>query len=156
MKKLLLAIAVVLFTANMANAQVSGNAIGLRFGYGAEISYQHALNNSNRLEFDLGMSGFNFNSEGRVIMLNATYQWVYGINAVEGLNWYWGVGAGVGMFWETIGLGINAQIGIEYNFPQIPLALSLDWRPFLYFGLNNGGGNYYGYNGFCLGVRYKF
>ena len=37
---------------------ISKHAIGLRFGggngYGAEVSYQHALGDNNRLELDLG------------------------------------------------------------------------------------------------------
>jgi hypothetical protein len=59
MKKLfLVAIALVGFTFTSNAQEISSNALGLRLGdsdgFGAEISYQHALGSNNRLEVDLG------------------------------------------------------------------------------------------------------
>ena len=59
MKKLFLLSFTILGISLTSNAQdISDNAIGLRLGgsnsYGAEISYQRALSDFNRLEADLG------------------------------------------------------------------------------------------------------
>ena len=55
-------------------------------------------------------------------------------NLTGPLDWYYGVGAHVGM-WDAddvdgkIWLGVDAVIGLELKFPSVPLALSLDYRP---------------------------
>ncbi|GAA3560674.1 hypothetical protein GCM10022395_09230 [Snuella lapsa] len=65
------------------NAQdISKNALGLRLGdsdgFGGEISYQRALNENNRLEFDLGWrDGKNYDG----FKLAGLYQWVWNIDA---------------------------------------------------------------------------
>ena len=66
MKKILLTVAIALGGFAMMNAQeISKNAIGLRLGdgdgFGAEVSYQRAVGDDNRLEFVLGIrDGKNF------------------------------------------------------------------------------------------------
>jgi len=152
MKKLLLAIAVVLFTANVANAQVP-STIGLRLGYGVELSYQHALGTNHRLELNLGLNSLKF--DPLVLSLSGVYQTVYGIQGVPGLNWYWGYGVGLGIYGKAFQIGVIGDLGIEYNFANVPIALSIDWRPGLYF-VTGGSGLYFGWEGFCLGVRYRF
>ena len=151
MKKVILTLAIVLGTITLTQAQ--DNAIGLRLGYGGEISFQKALG-SNRLELDLGMAlGYGFN-------LTGVYQWTWDLAALaDGFKWYAGVGASVA-YWNGkngfaednyLNVGVAGQIGIEYNF-SIPLQISLDYRP-IYFFLNDG---YGWYDGICLGIRYKF
>ena len=82
MKKLFLLSLVVLGSVLTANAQdISANAIGLRMGdsdgLGAEISYQHALGENNRLELDLGWrDGSNYNG----FKLAGLYQWVWDLD----------------------------------------------------------------------------
>ncbi|MDD3077705.1 MAG: hypothetical protein PHH37_01205 [Paludibacter sp.] len=132
-----------------ANAQVDGKAIGLRFGgfsgVGAEVSYQHPLGNANRLEADLGLSNWG-------VGLTGVYQWVWDLSALsDGFNWYAGVGGTLGLSDSNFGLGVVGQVGIEYNF-NIPLQLSLDYRPTIYVLPSVAGG----YDGICLSVRYKF
>src|SRR5210317_573733 len=98
MRKLfLLAIAFIGFTALSSAQDISPNAIGLRLGdsdgFGAEISYQRALGDNNRLEFDLGWrSGNTFDG----FKLAGLYQWVWNIDG--GFNWYAGFGGGVGSY----------------------------------------------------------
>ena len=148
MKKIILVAALVLGFAAAAAAQP--RAIGLRGGYGVEVSYQHTLG-SNFVEADLGLVGSGFN-------LAATYNW----NLVQP-QWTekgeWGVYAGPG---ANLGLGFNGwfnvavcgQVGLEYTF-WFPLQLSLDIRPSL--GFSTGDKPLY-VGGFypTLGVRYKF
>lgn len=88
MKKTILALAVCLlgFTATFAQSK----ALGLRGGYGFEISYQQALGDANRLEADLGLGVFNG------LNLAAVYQWVWSLESIglpEGFKWYAGPGA---------------------------------------------------------------
>lgn len=155
MKKVLVLAAFIFGLSFMAEAQ---SAIGVRFGglqrLGGEISYQQAMG-SNRLEVDLG---FNFDDNYDAIGLVAIYQWVYPINAFpQGFNWYWGVGADAGIWTydvvdETdITVGVDGQLGIEYNF-DFPLQISLDWRPRFSVipDTDFGGGD------IALGLRYRF
>ena len=147
MKKILLITVLVLGFISMSNAQVDGSAIGLRLGYGAELSYQQALSSANRLELDLGLNSLDVNA----IYLSGVFQWVWDLSALaDGFNWYAGAGAAVGID-NGVGVAALGQLGIEYNF-NIPLQLSLDWRPAL--GIVPAIG--FGYQGIALGVRYKF
>lgn len=138
---------------------ISENAIGLRFGggdgLGAEVSYQRALGDNNRLELDLGWRN---DSRFDAYKLAALYQWVWNIDG--GFNWYAGAGGGLGSVSvndqnlnEGVFLFAAGNVGIEYNF-DIPLLISLDFRP--EFGFND----YEVLNEFspdiALGVRYQF
>ena len=133
------------------NAQVKGNAIGLRLaneGRGGELSLQAGLGRANRLELDLGLNNWSGTSHG--YELTGVYQWVGGLKQIAtGLNWYAGLGATAGTYNSNLGLGFVGQLGLEYNF-NIPLQISLDWRPTLF----NSYYTNYGSNG--LSIRYRF
>src|SRR5215213_8181561 len=61
---------------------------------------------------------------------------LYEINkmtTVQGLNWFYGGGAYVGFQDGDTYLGPTGIIGLDYKFPNIPLNLSLDWKPELDF-----------------------
>jgi len=158
MKKILLLFAA-LTIGYFASAQVNPHAIGLRLHgsgkyNGAEISYQHGLNDTRRLEGDLS---FGFGSDYSRIQLVGIHQWVWNIDG--GLNWFAGPGAAVSLDkWDNengfINIGIGGQIGLEYDFNQkdVPLALTLDFRPMWDFLGDHAG---FGW-GLALGVRYTF
>ncbi|WP_100611435.1 outer membrane beta-barrel protein [Confluentibacter lentus] len=164
MKKLLLLSITLLGFAFSSNAQeISKNALGLRLGdsdgFGAEISYQHALGDNNRLELDLGWrDGKNYDG----FKLAGLYQWVF---PLEGnFNWYVGAGGGLGSFsvnnpgggddFDDTFFFLAGDIGIEYNF-DIPLLLSLDFRPELGFGDDSYDNNDLDFD-IALGIRYQF
>ncbi len=163
MKKFVILIALLFGAIHTNNAQeISKNALGLRIGnndgYGAEISYQRALSNTNRLELDLGWQNTNNIS---AVKLTGLYQWVWNID--NGLNWYAGAGAGL-ISWSNSnfipkesGTLFNASgdIGLEYSFKDTPILLSLDLRPELYFATGNYRQSNFGSN-LALGVRYLF
>jgi hypothetical protein len=147
-----------LITAEAQN--IANNAIGVRIGdnkgFGTEINYQRGLSENNRLEFGLGWrSSRNVDA----FKLTGLYQWVWNIEG--GFNWYVGVGGGAGsVSWNrnefpdrsSDGFAFVAgTIGIEYDF-NIPLLLSLDFRPEVGFG------SYRDDLGFDvgLGLRYQF
>ncbi|WP_324217091.1 outer membrane beta-barrel protein [Flavobacterium sp.] len=154
MKKIILSAIMLIGLAFSAQAQeISKNAIGLRIGdndgFGAEVSYQRKLSTNNRLELDLGWRNRdrnfnnNYNSDESSVKLAGLYQWVWNIDG--GFNWYVGVGGGLAnnsydyydndnnRYDESYTYAFAAgDIGIEYDF-DIPLMLSLDFRPEFYF-----------------------
>jgi len=166
MNKSILVVTMLLGLACSSQAQnISKNALGLRIGdndgFGGEISYQRKLAANNRLELDLGWRNSN---NVDAIKLAVLYQWVW---KIEGrFNWYAGVGGGLGS-WSYDNNNKNnnnsdngafafvaGDLGIEYNF-DIPLQLSLDIRPELYFNSNDFRENNFGPD-IALGIRYRF
>ncbi|GAB1855529.1 hypothetical protein MHTCC0001_03630 [Flavobacteriaceae bacterium MHTCC 0001] len=159
MKKLFILAFTLCGFAITTNAQeISENAIGLRLGdsngLGAEISYQRALGNANRLEVDLGWrNGDNYNA----FQLTGLYQWVWNLDG--NFNWYAGAGGGLASYdGKNESNGVNettifvaGDIGIEYNF-DIPLLLSLDFRPTIGFGDFTDDVDF----DIALGIRYQF
>ncbi|MEW5675333.1 hypothetical protein ABGT15_03380 [Flavobacterium enshiense] len=169
MRKIILSAIVLIGLAYSAQAQDRKNAIGLRLGdndgFGGEVSYQRWISNKNRLEFDLGWRDTKHYDAAKLIGL---YQWVWDID--NGFKWYAGPGAGLGswraqywnnghdVYYDESGVFFVAtgDIGIEYNF-DIPLQISLDFRPELYISedyndiRDDGFGADVG-----LSVRYKF
>jgi hypothetical protein len=166
MKKLLLSAIVLLGLAFSAHAQDGRrNALGLRLGdndgFGGEVSYQRTFAKANRLELDLGWRN---SHDVDAFKLAALYQWVWNIEG--GFNWYAGVGGGIGSYsYDHNGdlpgghddsgtfLFVAGDLGIEYNF-DVPLQLSLDFRPELYFNDDYRDDNFG--PDIALGIRYKF
>ncbi|HEY5590283.1 MAG TPA: hypothetical protein VIK55_04625 [Paludibacter sp.] len=150
MRKLIFTLAFVVSFVGAINAQVAGTTLGVRFANefnGGELSFQKPLGNANRLELDLGLNHWAYSG----FQLTGIYQWVWSLDQVAtGLNWYAGLGGSLGTYDNSnFGLGFVGQLGIEYNF-NIPLQISLDWRPTLF----NTYYTYYGGNG--LSLRYIF
>lgn len=139
---------------------ISDNAIGIRVGdndgLGTEINYQRALSENNRLEFGLGWNDGNKNAAYK---LTALYQWIFVLDG--NFNWYVGAGGGIGQVVfdndfpgnpddETFFFGAG-DIGIEYDF-EIPLLISLDFRPEIGFGDFKSDLDF----DIALGLRYQF
>jgi len=156
MKKVIV-LSVVLFASVIAmNAQP--RAIGGRFTWGGELSYQHGFGERNMLQLDLGLSGL-IGAYG--VQLTGTYDWVFPISSWKhdgSWNWYVGPGAGLGFYDGYLFAGIAGMVGVEYNF-KFPLQLSLDYRPLIGLGFGKDhelGLHTPGFYGIALGVRYKF
>ncbi len=164
MKKLvLILIAIGAFSFSAEAQEIADNAIGLRLGdsdgFGTEVNYQRAVGDNNRLEFGLGWRS---NDDFDAYKLVGIYQWVWNIDG--GFNWYAGPGAGIAQVdfdddffddndrddTETY-VFLAGDVGIEYNF-DIPLLLSLDFRPEFGFGDYNDDVDF----DIALGVRYQF
>ena len=66
------------------------------------------------------------------------YEWSTPVIA-EGFNLYYGIGAHLGSGFSrksdtdvaTFKIGADAVVGLEYKIPAAPIAISLDYRPFL-------------------------
>ena len=157
MKKFLF-VAVLAMASIMAYAQP--RAIGGRLGYGAEVSYQHGLGESNMVQLEVGVPGFNS------IEAACTYDWIDPFNAPVPWNekgeWHWYMGVGGALAtnfgFNTGFVGAAGRIGIEYDF-WFPLQLSIDFRPTLGVAFASGGAAF-GWDvytgGLGLGIRYKF
>ncbi len=152
MKKIILVAALVLGFAVAASAQP--RALGLRGGWGAELSYQHGFG-ADFLQADLGLNTFN-SVHGSVIYNFMIAQPAWTSRGEWGF--YAGPGAAVGM---SFGTGNNdgyfhvaaaGMVGLEYTF-WFPLQLSLDLKPTLGFGF--GHGFHWGVMP-ALGIRYRF
>lgn len=159
MKKSLI-VAAFLFVLGMASAFAQPRAVGVRLGWGVEVSYQHTLGN-NMLSVDAGLPAFNG------ISAAVTYDWINPFstkipwNEKGEWNWSLGVGGAGGWYWgaNEAFVGVAGRVGVEYNF-WFPLQLSIEWRPSFgpWFGHGNAG--FYGSGlfagGLAIGVRYKF
>lgn len=167
MKKIILSAFMLIGLAFSAQAQdISKNALGLRLGdndgFGGEVSYQRGLSKNNRLELDLGWRNSNNVDAFKLVGL---YQWVWDID--KGFNWYAGIGGGIGSWSYDYNDGGNnykdsgtillaaADIGIEYNFQEAPIQLSLDFRPEFYFDSDKYREKSFGPD-VALGIRYRF
>lgn len=137
-----------------AAASAQSKAIGGRFGWGGEISYQHYLGGANFLEADLGFNGGGANG----FYLTGVYN--FNIGNSGDFGFYAGPGAQLGVnnvrhsdntVTSHFGLAIVGQVGCEYAIPGVPLNLSLDWRPAFFLT-----GGAFGWEGFGLGIRYRF
>jgi hypothetical protein len=165
MKRMFLALALVASMFGALNAQVKENvqvkekAIGLRFAFGAELSYLHPLGKDHRLEFDLGYNSFGHNLAGHTswgTSLSGIYQWVWDLSDLaDGFNWYAGAGGAILTHSSFFGTGVLGQVGIEYNF-KFPLQLSVDYRPAIYLIPGTDNVTRSSFTGACLSARYRF
>lgn len=145
MKKLIIAILSVFAFVAVASAQP--RAIGVRAGYGGEISYQHYVGDC-FIEADLGLVG------NHGFYVTGIYD--FNIGYAGPFSFYAGPGAQVGFYNAgenamALNLAVGGQIGAEWAIPSAPINISLDWRPMFY--LMHGG---FGWDGFALGLRYRF
>lgn len=156
MKKLLIGLTLVLVMFSAAEAQDYKNAIGLRGGLFSGITFKHFVSDRAALEGLL---------ETRWSGLGITGLYEIHANAfdVDRLNWYYGGGAHIGFYdsnktgWGTAGtsysvIGLDGILGMEYNISEIPINISLDWKPAVHI---------IGYSdfwpeGFALSIRYTF
>ena len=148
MKKVIL-VALLSFLAS-AFAIAQPRALGLRFAYGGEVSYQHSIG-SNFIEADLGISP---SPAGKLnqFLLSAMFDFVP--FSASGFSVYVGPGVQMGFYHSEhylYNFGVLAQVGVEYAFAGVPLNLSIDWRPAFQFP-----NAWFNPTSGMLGVRYRF
>jgi hypothetical protein len=157
MRKYILTIIFAIAFVAVSSAQDYRTGIGLRAGYPVGLSVKHFVSSNTALEGILA-------SQWRGFLITGLFEAHKRLADVNNLNWYYGFGAHVGFFnenadryWGEPGtaytvVGIDGILGIEYNFEDIPVNLSLDWKPAF---------NLTGYTGFwgdggALSIRYIF
>ena len=153
MKKIILVAALVLGFAVAASAQP--RAIGLRGGWGAELSYQHGFG-ADFLQADLGLNTFD-SVHGSVVYNFMIAQPAWTSRGEWGF--YAGPGAAVGMKLgnsETDGyfhIAAAGMVGLEYTF-WFPLQLSVDFRQHLGYSL--GANKFFAPSSIGISARYRF
>lgn len=158
MKRLILA-TILLFSIVFAQAQQNmgsdyTTALGVKVYPGA-ISVKHFIGKN-------AVEGLGYiSSDG--FRLTGLYEIHNSLGNVEGLRWYVGGGAHLGIWsdaWKNkyptreggLAVGVDGVLGVDYKIKGAPLNLSFDWQP----SFNIIGYNYFegGWGG--LGVRYTF
>ncbi|MFT5336167.1 MAG: hypothetical protein ACJAY8_000258 [Sphingobacteriales bacterium] len=140
-----LALGLFCFGNQEAQAQEYNTAIGLRGGYGNGLTIKQMLGGN------AGVEGILVSTSG-ILGVTALYElYANGVFNTPRLNAYYGAG-GTLIIGNSGSIGVNGVLGIEYNFAEIPINVSVDWVPGFY--LVNGSG-FVGENG-GLAVRYYF
>jgi hypothetical protein len=101
------------------------NALGIRLGPSAPavksgITYKHFLGNGKALE---GILSF-----GDGFGICGLYE-IHKPLATENLQWFIGFGGYAGVSNKITNVGAAGIVGLDYRFPNLPLNLSLDWKP---------------------------
>lgn len=120
---------------NSANSQEYIDAIGIRGGLDIGLNYKHFLTDTKSFEGILS-------TRYRGIKLTGLYEIQATAFDQKGLYWYYGGGAHLGYYQKYDGskisenenttvLGIDGILGLEYTIYDIPLSISLDWKPAL-------------------------
>lgn len=129
-KSLLFLIPVFLFCSAQLNAQDYKTALGLRLSsrgpaVNNSVSLKHFLNPKLAIE---GL--FTFDSKAAIGALLE----VHNDMSTDGLKWFYGAGAYLGFDSDKTHadralMGAQGIVGLDYKFPNLPLNLSLDWKP---------------------------
>ena len=98
---------------------------GVRLGSNDQVvstgfTYRYHFNNNKAVEAILNLR--------EPIALGALYEIFKPITAVENLSWFYGGGAYVG-FKGIDNLGITGIAGLDYQFTEVPINLTIDWKP---------------------------
>ena len=149
MKKIFIALTLIIGLSLAANAQDYKTGIGLRGGTAWGLTVKHFVSEKNAFEGFLYAYPHGFNVTGLYEIHNKAFD-------VDNLNWYFGFGAHLGSYDEAdlhdFVLGADGVIGIEYSFTEAPINIGLDWNPYF---------NIIGYEGFkpasaAISIRYIF
>ena len=113
------------FSFNNIIAQDYKTALGVRLSsdqamVNNSISIKHFLNERTAIEGLLSFSD--------PLAIGALLEIHKPFTGTSGLKWFYGGGAYVG-FGNSANFGAQGVIGLDYKFSNIPLNLSLDWKP---------------------------
>ncbi|MCC6286293.1 MAG: hypothetical protein IT249_00260 [Chitinophagaceae bacterium] len=141
------------------------NALGARIAPASyydffSFSYKTFVTSAGAIEVDAGLGRKTYGDHNPfTFAASAAYQHHFAI-PVEGLNWY--VGGGLTMYnsfsdknggYRGLGFGFFPTGGIDYKFSGIPLNLSADYRPAIFFAKPDFQDSFFATN-FGISVRY--
>lgn len=143
---------------SIAQRGMLDNHVGVRFGLGTGVTFQH-LHTDQR--------GFEIIALGRYGGLNLTglYEFHQQFFDVRGLKWYIGAGGHVGVYssraryfenetGNSMTLGVDGIAGLEYFMHDIPLQVSVDWKPA--FNLVSTAQLFNEWDSGAISIRYRF
>jgi len=147
-------------------AQDYTQAVGIRAGMTSGMAYKYFMDDENGIEFSAG-----FQRSGiQLYIIKQYYQPIF-LEYTQQLFFFFGAGGHFGYslidneaqiingekYYKkqfSLGLGIDADIGLEYHILKFPVAISLDYKPYfevnmpIYFRKN--------FFNFTLSVYYTF
>jgi hypothetical protein len=140
----------------LANAQDYKTGIGLRGGLYNGLTLKHFIGERTALEGLLSTRWGGFEITGLYEIHNRAFD-------VDRLNWYYGLGAHVGFYngnktsWGNANtnytvVGVDGILGLEYNFKEVPINISIDWKP----AFNLIGYSHFFGDGGAFSIRYIF
>jgi hypothetical protein len=144
--------------AGIAQRGMLDNHVGARFGLGTGVTFQHRFSDNDAIEF-IALSrygGLNFTT---------LYEFNNRFFDVRSIKWYFGAGGHAGVYsnrarsfenesGNTITLGLDGIVGLEYFFHDIPIQISVDWKPA--FNLISSGQTFNEWDCGAMSVRYRF
>jgi len=158
MKKLIIAISVLFLSLTVAQAQPYKAAFGLEGGFGGVgVTYKQFTGPSNFFDYKANLQ---FSGGTTSLMVTDTFDWNVPISG--GLQFYYGLGAGIGATFASsasvFSAAVFANLGLEYAFNAIPFAISVDWNPGYYMAISNGLHGAFGWNHYLanVGIKYTF
>jgi len=125
MKKILIALILIAgLSFHYASAQEYKTALGIRLSSNPAvvsngITFKYFLNEKSALE---GILSFN-----DPVAIGGLYE-IHNPIGAPGLQWFYGAGIYFG-FNTTSTLGAQGIVGLDYKFQNIPINISLDWKP---------------------------
>lgn len=143
MKKIVLILSIVFAGIVYSNAQEVGLRFGDVTGGNVAIDAVFSLGEFTRIHADA--------SFGNGFGIDALWDFMYRPLGSEAFHWYTGVGAYT-LIGSNFKLGAVGEIGLEYRFNGVPLALGADWRPYLEIIDNTS----MGFDNFGLNIRWVF
>ena len=158
MKKLLLSALVTIGITLAGNAQDYNTGIGLRAGFTNGLTVKHFLGQKAAIEGIFGTRWHGVELTGLYEIHNRAFD-------TDRLNWFFGFGGHVG-FWDGdytytywgernndyMVIGVDGILGLEYNFVEVPINLSIDWKP----SFNIVNNHDFWADGGALSIRYIF
>lgn len=125
MKKVFL-IALISIIALTSKSQSYNTAAGIRLGPNsaavtAGFTVKHFLNEKTAVEGILGIN------DG--VGICGLYELHFPIESVNNLQWFVGPGAYLAFRNSTTSFGAAGIIGMDYKFEELPLNLTIDWKP---------------------------
>jgi hypothetical protein len=119
MKKSTLILLIGMMTATYAYSQEIGIRFGDTVGNNVAVDGVFAWKKS-RVHANVSFGGG--------VGVAAIYDFIF--KPLGGEAFYWYAGVGVSAFLgDPFSLGIPGELGLEYRFENVPIALGIDWRP---------------------------
>ncbi len=102
--------------------------LGLRFGHinGNDVALDAIFSTG---EFSRVHGNLSFGQNG--LGLDALWNPIYDDIPDTDFKWYAGFGPSVYLS-DNFRLGAAGEVGVEYAFPEVPITLGLDFRPYLF------------------------
>lgn len=107
---------------------VGPNRLGIRIS-SSDAVVNHSITYKRFLKPDLAVEGLLSFSDPVALGLLVEKHKPFG---TAGFTWFWGAGAYAG-FGGGRNFGAQGVVGLDYLLPQLPINLSLDWKPELNF-----------------------